>query len=76
MINTCSVVDEFCLSPANVIPQVNIRSKCHWCGEYVCRNCSSVRNLGRIKKRLCNRCQVEMDGNDKIVLRRKYQLAR
>lgn len=74
--NTCSVVDQFCDSPANLEPPVNVRGVCFCCGEYVCTKCSSIRNYYRFgKKRLCNNCQIYLDGNDKTVLRRLNKLA-
>lgn len=77
MINTCSVVDQFCDSPANLEHPVNVRAVCFCCGEHVCTKCSSKRKyLCYGKQRLCNKCQIEIDGTDKIVLRRMIKLAR
>lgn len=74
---TCSVVDQFCDSPENLEPPVNVRGVCFCCGLPVCSKCSSKRNyLSFGKKRLCNNCQIEFDGNDKVVMRRLLRIAR
>ncbi len=74
--NTCSVVNQFCNSPANLHPPVPARGICFSCGLPVCANCSSKRkyhNYGRV--RLCDNCQEQYDGNDKIVMKRLYKMA-
>ena len=74
--NTCCVADQFCTSPANLVPQVTVRGICFSCGQFVCSKCSSKRKYyGYGKVRLCNNCQIEYDGNDKIVLRRLMKMA-
>jgi hypothetical protein len=77
MIETCCVVDEFCESPANLEPPRIIRAVCYICGQSVCTKCSSRRKYRYIpgKIRMCNNCQIDYDGNDKVVMRRKYKLA-
>ena len=69
---TCCVVNQFCLSPANLEEPVPLKSTCFICGEYVCKECSSRRkylSYGRV--RICDTCQVEvLDGNDDIVMKR------
>ena len=70
-VETCTVVDQHCLSPANLSPRVAVRASCFKCGQPVCVNCSSRRrymSYGIV--RLCNDCQVELDGNDRIVMAR------
>jgi hypothetical protein len=83
---TCSVVDGLCVAAANFSNScrpVRIPS-CFRCGEDVCRMCSTIRiyrpfgpkrprSYGR--KRLCNNCQVELDGNDAVVMRRMNRIA-
>jgi hypothetical protein len=72
---TCCVADQFCTSPANIIPIKRAKAVCFKCGEAVCSQCSSKRkylNYGNV--RLCNNCQVDYDGNDAIVMRRLYKL--
>jgi len=72
----CCVVDQFCLAPANVTPPIHAKGICFACGQSVCRNCSSLRkyyNFGNV--RLCNNCQIDYDGNDRIVIKRIYKMA-
>ena len=76
-VETCSVVDRFCTSPANVVPLTRARGVCFRCGGAVCSKCSTKRpylHYGRV--RLCNDCQVEEDGNQDVVMRRLHRLAR
>lgn len=73
---TCSVVNQFCDSPANLRPIVRVRAECFACGRPVCRQCSSLRKyLSYGRKRLCDDCQEEIDGNDHAVMRRLYAKA-
>jgi hypothetical protein len=54
--NSCCVVDQNCLAPANLIGR-NARARCFGCGEPVCLECSLITpwyGLGR--KRLCHNC--------------------
>ena len=70
----CCVADCACDEPANLIG-ADARPQCFRCGENVCKNCSSRRKyLTYGVKRLCNNCQRDMDGHDKIVMRRLYKL--
>lgn len=72
----CCVVDQFCTSPALLYPPVPARGICFSCGDAVCGKCSTKRkyyNYGKV--RLCNNCQVNYDGNDKVVMRRMYKMA-
>lgn len=74
--DSCCVVDQFCEAPANVTPKKYAHGICFACGQSVCSKCSSLRkyyNYGKV--RLCNNCQIEYDGNDKIVMNRLYKLA-
>ena len=76
MVETCVVADQFCTAPANLHPPIKPRGICFSCEGFVCSKCSSKRkyyNYGRV--RLCNDCQVDYDGNEKIVMRRLYKLA-
>jgi hypothetical protein len=76
MVNTCCVVDEFCTSPANLDPPTPARGICFSCGLNVCSKCSSKRkyyDFGVV--RLCNNCQIDYDGNDRIVYRRIMKMA-
>ena len=73
---TCAVVDQFCTSPANVEPPVPARGVCFACGEAVCAKCSTKRQYLRFGvKRICNTCQIEMDGNEDRVMERMNRLA-
>ncbi len=73
---TCCVADQHCLAPANLEFPIFPRSRCFSCGQAVCVNCSSKRNYPPWKKvRLCNDCQIMMDGNDIVVMRRLRKLA-
>lgn len=73
---TCSVVDQFCTSPANIEPLIPARGRCFRCGEAVCSKCSSKRKyLTFGKVRLCNYCQEAIDGNDKRIMARLYKMA-
>lgn len=75
-IETCCVVDQFCDSPANLDEPIRAKYICYSCGQPVCGKCSTKRKYYKYgKQRLCNDCQIEYDGNDKIVLRRIYKLA-
>lgn len=72
----CVVESNECKSPANIEYDEEDNSRiilpeCFKCGEKVCTRCSSRRKyLSYGRKRLCNNCQVEIDGNDKVVVRR------
>lgn len=73
---SCCVADQFCDAPANVTPMVPARARCFHCGEAVCTKCSSKRLFGKYGRvRLCNNCQVEIDGNDEVVMRRLHRMA-
>jgi hypothetical protein len=71
----CSVADQACIAAGNFAFAVNAGCTCFRCGLKVCRNCSSIRQYNRHGRvRLCNNCQVEIDGNDKIVMARLHKL--
>lgn len=73
---SCVVADQFCEAPANLSERPRLKAVCFSCGETVCLKCSSLRKYYSFgKKRLCNNCQIEYDGNDKIVVKRMYKLA-
>lgn len=75
-VETCCVVDQFCNSPANLENPVPARGVCFSCGQPVCSKCSSIRKYHHYGKvRLCNDCQVEMDGGDRVVMRRLENMA-
>tara|TARA_Y100000310_G_scaffold345019_1_gene461215 strand:+ start:4966 stop:5445 length:480 start_codon:yes stop_codon:yes gene_type:complete len=72
----CHIADQFCLAPANLNPLITVKSTCFDCGEAVCSKCSSRRKyLDYGIVRLCNDCQIEHDGNDKVVMKRMRKLA-
>ncbi len=76
-VETCSVVNQFCRAPANLVPPTRARGVCFKCGGAVCSKCSSIRAIyGYNKARLCNDCQVILDGDDRVVMRRMNRLAR
>jgi len=77
MRNICCVVDQFCTAPANVSFMVDAKGICFSCGLNVCGKCSSKRKYYKYGfVRLCNNCQTQYDGNDKVVMKRLYNLAR
>jgi hypothetical protein len=74
---SCSVADQQCIAPANLKDEdlPSQLGECFRCGLPVCRNCSSRRKYaGKRHVRLCNNCQVDIDGDDKIVLARIWRL--
>ncbi len=79
---TCCVVDQFCTHPANLQDRDKhpLQSACEHCGEDVCTMCSSIR-LYRVlgsendRKRLCNNCQIDLDGDDRYVMARLRKMA-
>lgn len=73
---TCCIVDQFCLSPANLEVPNYIRTRCYSCGDFVCANCSSIIKYGIGRQRLCNYCQIQNDGNDEKVMKRLRALAK
>ena len=57
----CSVVNEDCLSPANLDPRRHVKTQCFRCGLPVCRECSKVVVYFRFgRKRICNICRDDM----------------
>lgn len=75
MKESCNVADQFCTARAN-LEGANTKAMCFACGLPVCLNCSSIRvywHYGRV--RLCNNCQVDIDGNDNRVMARLRRLA-
>lgn len=76
VVETCCVVDEFCLSPANLEPPVPARGHCFACGQAVCSHCSLVvdyHSYGRV--RLCHNCLREYDGDNTRVVNHLRRLA-
>jgi hypothetical protein len=70
MADTCHVCDQFC--EGSIKP---VRSKCFACGLAVCVGCSTRRKWPRHGvRRICNHCQIDHDGDDKVVMRRLYKL--
>lgn len=81
---TCNQADQHCerdaqwdcgylIGDGNIVPCKPLPD-CFCCGMPVCRNCSSKRNYLKYgKQRLCNDCQIEMDGNSRRVM---YRTAR
>jgi hypothetical protein len=66
----CCVVDSFCKAAAN-FSMAGPVTTCFRCGDDVCTNCSSRRLYSRFgKKRLCNDCQCDIDGDNRKVLAR------
>ena len=75
-IETCCVADQFCSAASNFTPLLHARGRCFHCGDAVCSNCSSKRQYEKFGKvRLCNNCQIDIDGHDHVVMRRLYLLA-
>jgi hypothetical protein len=79
--DSCCVVDPFCLAPANLEEccKPRLRASCFRCGMPVCVNCSSIRAYAHApggKARLCNDCQEEEDGSDRVVMARLHRMAR
>lgn len=74
-VETCCVADQFCIASANLEKLQMAKGVCFSCGEAVCSECSSKREYYHYGKvRLCNNCQVSYDGNDKMVMKRLYEL--
>lgn len=70
---SCNVADQHCEAAANHQYTYCV-AECFRCGMPVCTKCSSKRKYMHFgTKRLCNNCQVEVDGNDKRVV---YRIAR
>lgn len=60
MVETCCVVDQECLSPANLEPPVPVKARCFACDQPVCVNCSKrVRYFEFGRRRICADCQEE-----------------
>lgn len=75
MRESCHVSDQFCTAAANY-EGTYVRAVCFKCDEPVCSKCSSKRKYLRYGTvRLCNDCQVELDGNDEVVMRRMRKMA-
>ena len=74
-IETCCVADQCCIAVANFYPLVAAKGECFCCGQKVCSKCSSIRKyLHYGKVRLCNDCQVQYDGDEKLVMKRLYKM--
>lgn len=70
MTETCSVVNQFCTSPADLYPPVKARGMCFMCGRAVCAQCSTRRKyLHYGVQRLCDNCQEELGYTRQVVLR-------
>lgn len=72
-VDTCSVVDQGCDSPANLTPPQHVRATCYSCGQPVCTKCSSKRRYLRYGiRRVCNSCQIErLDGGSSARIERR-----
>ena len=73
----CCVVDQFCTRAADepgIDDMPPLVTGCLKCGQSVCGRCSSIRrwrSAGRtLVCRLCNNCQIEIDGDDRFVMAR------
>ncbi len=74
----CCVCDQHCQCPANLVGSEMpiLRAQCFACGNFVCTNCSSIRKYAKEgKRRLCNNCQVDMDGSEYQVTFRMAMLS-
>ena len=62
-VETCSVVNSGCTSPANQeFPKVPARGVCFSCGLPVCAKCSKRRKyMGYGLRRICDNCIEEME---------------
>ena len=75
-VETCCVADQFCSAAANFTPRHRAGGRCFHCGLAVCSFCSSKRKYEKYGVvRLCNNCQIGLDGRDRVVMRRLYRLA-
>ncbi len=73
---TCCVADQFCTAAANFAFPAYVRGRCKRCGLAVCSECSTMRKYLQYGfVRLCNDCQVDFDGNDKLVMKRMRRKA-
>ena len=69
---SCSVADQYCDAPANLLDVKTPKSMCFACGLPVCTKCSTRRKYlhwGRV--RVCNNCQVDRysDGLFRVMFR-------
>jgi hypothetical protein len=79
----CSVVDQFCECPPmeerDCIDDPKLRTECYVCGLPVCKMCSEIRIYktfrGNKRVRMCNSCQLDIDGNSDRVYKRLRVLA-
>lgn len=75
-VEACCVADQFCIAGAELERPHQAKGICFACGQRVCSKCSSKRkymDYGIV--RLCNDCQVEYDGNDRLVMARLNKMA-
>lgn len=74
-VETCCVVDQFCLSPANLETPIPAKGRCYRCGQAVCSKCSLRVMYKGERRRLCHDCIVEEDDGDARVMRHLWMLA-
>jgi hypothetical protein len=73
---TCSVVDQFCLYPANIEFRAGTTIRCFACGQPVCRNCSLMAPWYPFgTKRICHNCLREEPRGYPAVFEHLYALA-
>lgn len=80
----CHVADQFCTA---CVSGEWCRGVCYVCGLSVCRKCSSKRKYRTFERkagelvpvtklvRMCNDCQIDLDGDERVVMRRLLRLA-
>ena len=76
-LDNCSVVtSRFCKDPDPEDPEVRALPECYACGQPACRFCSVVRQYrGFGRRRICDTCEDELEGNDKKSLARRHHEA-
>ena len=69
-IETCCVVDQYCIAPANLESPRSAKCECFRCGLAVCSKCSAIKNYYHYgKQRLCHNCIAEVYGENVVIKR-------
>lgn len=70
----CSIAtSRNCMDPDPEDPKARALPECFSCGQPVCRFCSVVRQYrGWGRRRVCDDCEDQLEGNNRKSLRRRY----